>query len=187
MRNSITTALIAVAISSAPLTAHAQEVRVAVQVTDGETGGIFSSAFRSAVRSLPGALVVAADDSPDVILTVVVVCDRDDCATSASYAVALLSTVPLERSPIRVALRLSRVPAERIPAATDSVYRHLREYQRRGGLQVAHWGRNRYEAEILRYVRELDTSCFEKFRILSKPQDLTASEWRLLSDTKWQC
>jgi hypothetical protein len=78
------------------------------------TGGLFQSAFGTALRALPDVAVVTSDEHPQLFLRIVVLCepnnDRCDSATSYSVAIALAEHVDSANMAAVIALGNDSMP-----------------------------------------------------------------------------
>ena len=145
-------------------------IRVAVEIADEETGGVFQSVFASAFRRLGDVVVVSRAERPDYVLAGVVLCLAESCSGAESYAVALRLYQPANSSLARfiVDLVVDVVGAHPSRSTIDSLYTTAREMH--ADYEVTHmtwalrWGWARVEQGAQELVSEIDTQCLEKTR-----------------------
>lgn len=165
-RAAFTASLLVLAPALSP--AHAQRIRVAVAVQDTASGGIFSSAFASALRSLGDVDVVSPMESHDFAVRGVVLCS-DACSDTRSYSLSVRLVEPMPRfmpsclSTIAFS-RLSGVSQARRDSVESQFRSALQGYERTHVTWAAEWGRQRYEQAVREMVAELDSRCFERER-----------------------
>ena len=149
---------------SLPSSAFGQSTSVSVLVSE-ETGGLFESRIRSALRALGDVEITSYRNSPDYRLTVMVMCmpDQDNCRTATRYGVSLQVSAPMSSGFLLLALSSSDSPIpddlawETLESAAD--YLQPFEYPLWAG--VATFGRGVYQQSIDEWVAMIDAQCFE--------------------------
>jgi hypothetical protein len=148
----------------------AQRLKVAVDVDDST--GVLQSAFASAFRSLGDISVVTPEEDPDFVLDGVVLCDPS-CTDALSYTLALRFSSPFHYT-AATSIAETWIPAnaQRRTTRVDSLAKLI--WSRIEGAELTHqswvldWGRDRYEQEVRELVREIDTGCLERHRVLRR-------------------
>lgn len=184
-----------------------QAIRVGLSVTE-DTGGLFQSAFATALRSLPDVSVVTRQEHPRIFVQVVVLCTPDkDCDSATSYSVAIALSEPLDSANATATidlankglpqmLRLSEGQTRILAVQTLSI---MNNYEIPLQLSVATWGRNVYPRAISEFMAKFDSKCLERQRIRQRMMSLyesgdtagsnaLASRWADVSNQEhWMC
>ena len=176
--------MLLLALTWLPGIAPAQDtIRVAVEIHDTATGGVFQSAFASAFRGLGDVAVVSRAEWPRYVLTGVVLCLPEPCPEAASYAVALRFyepanfTLDATSQVWFVAQRLGvNPPRATVDSIADRIWRSEADHESTHGMWVLRWGRDRVAGAAQRLVSQIDTECFAGLR--------TAE--RLLASQRWE-
>lgn len=165
-------------VSSSAAVQDSRRITVGLEVTE-ETGGLFESAFRTALRGLGDVDVVTFDETPAYGLSVVVACvPIDDCARAVTYSVAIEFHSALDEAAVNTGLlagvaadeTLANLAYEKMMFLARAVATILRplSYHQRHSLWVANWGRQIYISAVQEMVAQLDSECFEKKRIIGR-------------------
>lgn len=156
-------------LGSTPASSSAQSITVSVTVTE-QTGGLFESRLRSALRRLGDVEIVPWTDTADFRVYAVVVCspDQQDCHSAESYVSSLRVSKPINPGDILWALHradtMRGIADLSLPA--EGASHRLVEYERTVNQSVAKWGRLRYQQGIDEWVARVDANCFEPYRNL---------------------
>lgn len=177
--------LLAVVVAPA-MSAQRFQRRVAVSITEDST--TFGSLFTSAFRSIGDVIIVDADDAPEYVLSGIVMCNPN-CKDALSYIASLELASPLDtvaHSPIWKHVTADMPPTQKW-ALTNMIEDATRVHER----NLVHWGRQRYEVAAREFVREIDTRCFEKLRIMERTNFADTMAVRKVRDrlkaTQWMC
>lgn len=200
----VVAATLASAVSLGPTALFAQRIRVAVDLSDSAMGGVLSSGFAAAFRSLGDVdvVVVPGGERPDYLLVGVAVCSPDPCASASSYSVALRFSAPIQFSLVQwIAARAARLDtrpsspparAAHADSLADEFWPQLREYEKVAATWVVLWGRSTYEQAIRALVVEIDSRCFNKARAQMQAMASSAPDrWqvydRFVRSRTWLC
>ena len=178
MRTIILPFALALAVTTVSAQQRGSVVSIAVAMTDSTRQ--FQSLFASEIRKLGDVEVVAVSESPTLVLSGVVICSPD-CERANTYSVAIRLATPFSRTFARsIAEEVRSMFPPGSGPSVDSLARTLFDYTsayaRNDGTWVASWGRNTYERAVREMVREIDTDCFEKFRVLRRLSNISAKE-----------
>ena len=160
------------ALCAHPLTAQSARPSASVAIALTDSSRQFQSLFASELRKLGDIAVVSTAEDPTVVLAGVVLC-RPDCRQPDAYSVSLRLYTPFRKGmALSLANEVREMFAQSAGPSTDSLSRffanQLSGYERSHQLWAVNWGRNVYERAVRELVRELDSECFEQFRILGR-------------------
>ncbi|MBX3131768.1 MAG: hypothetical protein KF689_00100 [Gemmatimonadaceae bacterium] len=172
--------LLALALGNAALGAQQRGSVVTIAVAMTDTTRQFQGLFASEIRRLGDVQVVALSENPTLVLSGVVICNPD-CDRASTYSVALRLASPLSRTFARsiaedVKTLFPSGSGPSVDSLAQVIYDYTGTYVRNNGTWVANWGRNTYERAVREMVRELDTDCFEKYRVLSRLSNISAKD-----------
>lgn len=178
----------AIVLPSALEAQNSSDFRVAVNVTE-LTGGLFSSAFSTALRALGDVSVVTLDEHPNYILEAVVLCEpsNSNCDQATSYTVAVTWQEPLDEVSVHSAFLLAgfsvgtrefvdgRVTfGPKIKSAMEL----LGSYVKVDGFWAAEWGRLAYHQGVQDLVARIDSQCLKPERTFNR-----AARYMAVGDT----
>jgi hypothetical protein len=143
-------------------------LRVSVQVEDDSIGGVISSGFRSAFRSLGDIDVVSAAENPDVVLEGVVLCVPECASNWSAVHLSLRLWAPVTRSLLVSDLAFAGIRAADSSVAKLSAILSGAQFTR--NTWVATWGRSKYDAEARTLVATIDSRCLEEIRRIRRIQ-----------------
>lgn len=150
-----------------PSVSFSQSIPVAVSVTE-ESGGLFDSRIRSALRNLGDVEIVSWTGNPQFRIYAVVACVPSDsgCQYPNAYVSSLRLSKPLKPGDILWALHSEDTTrgigdlSLPIDGATDRLVRYERTIRE----WVANWGRREYQQAIDEWIAQIDAECFEAHR-----------------------
>ena len=155
---------------SSPVASQSAKIRITVAVADSATGGLLTSAFSSAFRSLGDVNVVSAEEHPELVLDGIVLCEPRDWQVADHYVVSLRLLSPYDSTTgLMIARRL--VPIDpvatrdaRVNKALTVMRQMLWPYELTYGSWAAYWGRASYEQATRDLVRTIDSQCLDERR-----------------------
>lgn len=182
----------------ASMRAHAQKLSISVNMTDSAAGGLFSSAFSNAFRSLGDVEVVSLFEKPALVLEGVVMCEPSHCTNARSYSLSLRLYSPFSEATadfvaFLVTPSLPRATHQaRLDSATALISMALSEYENSHMTWTATWGSNRYEQAVREFVGTINSQCLEKKRafgrmMASRDTSRFTTYNRLVKSQTWLC
>lgn len=151
-----------------------ENISVSVNVTE-ETGGVFESVFKQALRRLGDVVVQSPDERPAYSLDVVVLCDdpADNCRGSHSFTLAIALFSSIQYDDVRVPLVITnrglpqtlQASTIALDSLTNVMWMFSSRYRTHHQMWVTSWGRNRYRQAAEELIAEIDTRCFERTRL----------------------
>lgn len=145
---------------------HGQTIDVGIFISE-ETGGLFESGIRSALRRLGDIALQPWTGTPTYRIYAVVLCapDQDDCRSARSYSVSIHLTKPLTVNDLAWSLYQVDTAYAVSTSSLDKVAESLSGFARPVNQWVANWNRNGYQQSLDELVAEIDAKCFERHRL----------------------
>jgi hypothetical protein len=164
LRGAATVCLFA-AVSSSLHAQQQERLRIAVAIDDDSIGGVLSSAFRGALRSLGDVDIVLSAEDPDWILEGSFLC-TPGCIDVTEVSGSIRLIYPLSKTDVSRDLRTVGIRAP--DSIVTKLAGMLARFQYTRAAWTVKWGKARFTEAPRAFVARLDAQCFEPHRVFTR-------------------
>jgi hypothetical protein len=145
--------------------AQTTKIRVSLRVTD--SSAVLESLFRSALRALPDVEIGDPSASVDYRLTVVSLCDPENCTgRRIGFSGSISLSEPLHEQQIWRAARAADLTIN--SSVATKMLKPLSQFEVTDQTWTFRWGASVYADAVRKFVAQLDTKCFERSRMYDR-------------------